>query len=225
MAGKGTIIGISALLIGVSAVGSYSVGVAKTKGDTVTQYLLTQDITVGQSLEGKYQEVQVPKSVSVSVDNLITDESVIKDSIAYTKLFKNQPLTSSVIGYKDSEDRNYDFALPITVEGAIANSLKTEEMVAIKVKFEDERDDAVVVPFIPVREIRTANGAKIEDDKEVPGFLMFLVSEQENIDLNNASKEGALFVVRYNDLNQDKLEKTYVKGKPAETKTEAKPEE
>lgn len=212
MPSKGIIVGISAILVGVSAVGGYGVGVAKTRGDTVTQYLLTQDVSVGDPLDGKYAEVKVPKDVSIAVDSLILDESVLKNSIAFTPLKRNQQITKSLIGSVDDQNRNFDFTIPITVEGAIANSLKENEMVAIMVKFKDERDSAVVVPFISVSEIRTSNGEKIADEKSIPGFLRFIVSNKENIDLDNASKEGSLFVVRYNDINKEKLTKTYVKG-------------
>lgn len=210
MASKAVIVGISAILVGASAVGGYAVGSAK--GDTVTQFRLTQDVTAGQPLEGNYEEAQVNSRDSVSKDALILDEGKIKSSIAYTNMYKHQAITSGSIGDKLDKVRNFDFAMPTTVEGSVANSIKPDEMVAIKVKYKDTRDDAVVVPFIPVSQIRTSNGAKVSSDSEVPSFLLFVVSNDENTDLNNASKEGTLFVVRYHDLNQTKLEKTYKKG-------------
>ena len=207
---KQVIVGISIVLIGSSALGGYIVGSAK--GDTVMQYQLTKDVTAGQPLDGAYQEVPVSSKDTISRDHLILDESLLKGSVAYVNMYKNQAITEGTIGEKVDKARNFDFAMPITVEGSVANTLKVNDMVAIKVKYKDNRDDAVVVPYIPVTDIRTSNGAKVDSTSAVPAYLLFEVSDEENIDLNNASKEGTLFVVRYHDLNQDKLTKTYKKG-------------
>lgn len=209
---KGLAIGVGAVLVGLAACGGYVMASSKYTSDLITQYRIVQDVTPGQSLEGKYEEVKVPSKYSEPDSDLVLDENKIVNSVAVVALHPNSAITNDVITEKGEEDRNFDFALPITVEGAIANSLKPGEMVAIKVKYKDNRDDAVVVPYIPVNEIRTSNGEVVQDEKSTPGFLMFVVSDDENIDLNNASKEGTLFVVRYKDLNGEKLEKTYKKG-------------
>lgn len=201
-----------ALVVMISFVGvgaSYFVGRNISRGDSITQFILTQNVDRGHPIEGKYVQVNVPSNVSVNPDHLILDEKELKGKVATMDMYKSQPITITSVSTEEHLERNFDFSMPITVEGAIANTLKVDDKVAIKVKFEDNRPDACVVPIIDVAELRTEVGGEIVDQSTVPGFVLFHTNDEESADLNAASKEGSLYVVRYRDISQPKLEKTY----------------
>lgn len=192
--------------------GGFFLGRNISRGETVRQFLLTQDVSRGHELKGKFKEVNMPLDKSVNPDDLITSQEQLEQLVAYMDMYKNQPITKSAVGKKDDIERNLDFAMPITVEGAIANSAQVDDLVAIKVKFQDDRADACVVPSINIADIKTSQGEPIVDSSTLPGFFLFNVTDEESADLNAASKEGSLYIVRYRDTSQQKLEKTYQRG-------------
>lgn len=206
-------IALMLILLAAGIVGAYLYGSTTLKGDCIKQFRLTQDVPRGHSIQGKFEEVSVTVKDSVASENLLVNAKDLENAYALTDMYRNESITKSDVGAKEDIERSIDFALPVTIEGALANSISTNDIVAIKVKFEDERQDACVVSSIPIKDIRTSNGEPIVDNSTLPGFLLFTVTDEENINLNSASKEGTLYVVRYTDLSQPKIEENYSKGK------------
>lgn len=207
---------ISILLVLTVIVGfvGFIVGGRMAKGDTITQFLLTQDVETGHPLEGKYEEVSVPTSSSIPPDNLIMSEDILSHAVASHKMYKHSPITTSdICEAKEDLDRNIDFSIETTVADTIANSITIGDRVAILVQFDDERDPAVIIPSTYIRNIKSTNGGVIADNSTSPGFLLIRVSESELVDLKNAYKEGTLYAVRYIDQTKPDLQKSYVKGK------------
>lgn len=203
------IVAILIMLIALSSFICFFIGKNISRGESVKQFVVTEDVKRGNPLAGKYKEKGVSSSDSMQKNILIISEADLKDKVASTDLYKNQSLTVTSACNKDDVERNLDFAMPITVEGSIANSIGRNEIVAIKVKYKDSRPDDCIVPSIPVTDIKTSNGEAIKDTNTLPGFLLFIVSNEESSLLNSASKEGSLYIVRYKDLNQPRLERTY----------------
>lgn len=203
------VVGVLIVLAAVGILVSFLVGKSASTGTAVEQFRLTTDVARGHSIEGKYEPVKESSNTSMSKDILVLDEDDLKGMVAATDMYKNQSITKSSIMREDEVKRNLDFSMTTDVAGTIANSLEANDLVAIKVKFDDERPDACVVPAIHVSDIKSTNGEEILDASTAPGFLLFRVSDEESSDLNAASKEGTLYVVRYIDITQEKLEKTY----------------
>ncbi|MNM46032.1 hypothetical protein D3C81_569620 [compost metagenome] len=209
-----TVITIAVVLLffAVGILGAYFVGYNKSRGESVKHFKLIKPVSRGHELLGAYEESSTPSNIAIPAENLVISESELKGKVAMYDLYTNEPITKSSIGLKESVDRNLEFSLSTTVESSLANSINIDDIVAIKVKFQDNREDAVVVPSIPVSNIKQTNGQPISKKEDVPGFFLFNVTNQEQNDLNSASKEGILYVTRYRDLSQPKLQKTYIQG-------------
>ena len=101
-------------------------------------------------------------------------------------------------------------AIPITVEGSVANSIKEGDLVAVKLTYKDaKKEDATVISQIKVKSIKTSNGEDIIDGSAVAAFVIFDVTDEEQSDIKNALKEGNLYCSKYNNLSQKPLQKTY----------------
>lgn len=204
------IIAVVVILAIVGCGSCYYLGMTYNLGETVTVFQLTDEVKKGGSISGKYIKTSVPKTSSVDASKTITSEEQLDGMVATTTMYRGQSLTVTSICKKEDVDRNLDFSIPATVDSTIANSLNQQDLVAIKVKFEDDRKDAVVLPDVTIDEIRTQNGESITEEGAVPGFLLFKVTNEESGILNDASKEGALYLVRYVDLSEPLLEQDYV---------------
>ena len=194
----------------VSTVVAYFVGISTAKGKSIKQYRLTENVLPGHSLEGKYEEAYVSEKDSIDIANLLVDASVIDEGVASTYLYKTSPITVSSVTTLEEVNRNFEVAIPITVEGSIANSVKEGDLVAIKLTYKDSRqEDATVIPRIKVKSVKTSNGEDIIDGSAVAAFIIFNVTDSEQSDIKNALKEGNLYCSKYNNLNQKPLDKTY----------------
>lgn len=216
---RSTFIGtvVTLLLIGgASTVGGYYLGNNKSKGDSVNQFMLTQDCPAGQSLKGKYVMVSRPKTESVDSTLLATDAKEIDESIARVDMFQHETvIESKITKLEEDTNRNLEFAVPTTVEGTVANSLMPGDIVAINVTYkakqgEQPKKDDVVVSQLTVAELRTSNGTVITEEKAaVPSFYIFKVTQEEYELLHNAATQGTLFAVKYSDLSAEPLKATY----------------
>lgn len=204
----GTIAVLIALIIVFTIVG-YALGGRNTSKGNRLAFQLTKDVAPGHSIEGCYKVVYLDSDVGLAADKVFKSEDDLKDMVAQVQLYENEQITRSNVCKKEDIDRNLEFSMETSTTGTIANGLSVNDKVAILVKFDDERDDAVVVSDIDIKGIKSSSGADITDDTTEPGFLVFRVNEEEAIDLNQASKEGSLYAVRYCDLGKDKLIKNY----------------
>lgn len=216
---KSTFMGTVATLLvlgGVSTFGGYYLGNNKSKGDSIKQFVLTQDCPAGQSLKGKYVMVSRPKTESVDSTLLATNSKDIDESVARVDMFQHETvIDSKITKLEEDKDRNLDFAIPTTVEGTVANSLKAGDVVAISLAYkaksgESTPKDEVVISQLTVSELRTSNGTLItEENAAVPSFYVFKVTQEEYELLHSASNKGTLFAVKYTDLSAKPLEATY----------------
>jgi len=199
----------------------YFLGLSTARGNSVKQYILTEDVSAGHSLQGKYTEALIPSNVSIDEKYLVMDESILDTYVATKDLRKNAPITVDDVISLEEQDRNFEVAIPITIEGSIANSIKAGDLVAIKLTYDEgKQEDAVVIPQITVSEIRSSNGAPIVDDSTVASFIIFKVTNEEQSLIKNALKEGSLYCAKYKDLNQEVLEQTYfVTDEPADAQS------
>ena len=211
------VIGILLLLVaGGSALG-FITGKKVTVSESVNQYVLTQDVSAGQSIAGKYVQSSRPKSNSVSTDKLVIDEELLKVGVAVVNMYKSQSVTKSSITTLENLDRNLVFNMPVTVESALANAAQNGDVVAIKIKFKEEKKDGaevsatdeVVISQIRIIEKRTTNGQSVTDEKSAPAYLMFDVTNEEMDRLNDASKKGLLYITKYRDLESEPLKEDY----------------
>lgn len=198
------------ILATVGSLGGYVVGRNAEKGSSIKQYLLTEDVEAGHSLKGKFKEVYVSGNTSVATDNLVLNANVLDNGVAAHKMYANSPITVSDVTTLEDLNRNIEVSFPIDVNGSIANSLKPGDVVSIKLTYKDEnKKDAVVIPQIKVKAVKSTSGTAIVDENTVVGYVIFDVTSEESSDVNNAKKEGTLYCAKYNDLNQKPLEKTY----------------
>lgn len=194
----------------VATVTSYFLGVSTARGASVKQYILAEDVDAGHSLKGKYVEAYVPEQTSLDMKHLVLDESVLDSYVAAYDLKKNSYISTNSLVKLEELERNFEVAIPITVEGSVGNSVKAGDVVAIKLTYsEGKQDDAVVVPQITVKDIRSTNGSPIVDDTSVAGFVIFDVTNEEQSLIKNALKEGALYCAKYKNLDKGSLEQTY----------------
>lgn len=194
----------------VGSVVSYFLGISASKGASLKQYILTEDVPAGHSLEGKYVEAYVPMNVSVEEKYLVMDESVLQKSVAKIDLRKNSQITVDDVVTLENKDRTFEVAIPITIEGSVANSIVAGDLVAVKLTYEEGRqEDAVVIPQITVKGVRSSNGSPIVDDTTVAAFVIFDVTNEEQSLVKNALKEGSLYCAKYKDLSQEVLKQTY----------------
>lgn len=194
----------------VTTITAYFLGISSARGASVKQYILTEDVDAGHSLKGKYIEAYVSESNSLDTKYLVLDESVLDSYVASYDLKKNSYISTTSLVKLEELERNFEVAIPITVEGSVANSVKPGDVVAIKLTYsEGKQEDAVVVPQISVKDIRSTNGAPIVDDTSVAGFVIFDVTNEEQSLIKNALKEGNLYCAKYKNLNQDSLEQSY----------------
>lgn len=208
------------ILLCVSTVGSYFYALSVSRGASIKQYLLIEDVKVGHSLEGKYKEQYVSEKTSLDEKNLIVDSTIIDSSVAAHDLYKNSPITPTNITKLSDLERKFEVAIPVTVEGSVANSIKPGDSVAVKLTYRDVlKEDAVVISRITVKDIKSSNGTAVTDDNVVTGFVIFDTTSSEQSDIKNALKEGTFYCAKYTDLGQKPLDKTY-NGPTASTKTE-----
>lgn len=202
---------IIALIITLaSTVFAYYIGFSSAKGESIKQYVLTEDVLPGHSFEGKYEEVYIPLEQSIDISNLVLDSSIIDDGVASSYMYKNSPITVNSVTTLNEIDRTFEVAIPITVEGSVANSIKEGDIVAVKLTYKDEkREDATVISQIKVKAIKTSNGEDIIDGSAVAAYIIFDVTDSEQSDIKNALKEGNLYCSKYNTLYQEPLQKTY----------------
>lgn len=200
----------SLIAVLVCSITAYFFGISSVKGDSIKQYVLTEDVKPGHSLKGKYTESYISSNDSINERNLVLDSSIIDDSIATGYMYTNSPITVTDLTTVDDTGRVFEVAFPITVEGSVANSIGQGDIVAIKLTYTDSKqEDATVVSRIKVKDVRTSNGASIVDDSSVAAFVIFDVTDVEQSDIKNALKEGDLYCSKYTRLDQEPLQKTY----------------
>lgn len=204
----GTIAALIVLMLIFTVLG-YVLGNRNTTKGSRMAFQLTKNVAPGHSIEGCYKVVYLDSDVGLVANNTFKSEDDLKGMVAQVQLYENEQITRSNVCKKEEVERNLDFSMETSTTGTIANSLEVGDTVAILVKFDDERDDAVVVSNIDVKGIKSSSGAEITDNTTEPGYLVFRVNEEEAVDLSQASKEGSLYVVRYKDVGQEKLTKTY----------------
>lgn len=198
------------VLTTVGSLGGFIFGKNSEKGNSVKQYLLTEDVSAGHSLKGKYREVYVAGNTSVSMENLVLNVNDLDNGVAAHDLFANSPLTTSDVTVLEDLSRNIEVSFPVSVTGSVANSIKVGDVVAIKLTYKDENKvDAVVVPQVKVKEVKSTSGTPVLDENTVVGYVIFDLTSDESSDVNNAMKEGSLYCAKYNDLSQKPLDKTY----------------
>lgn len=198
------------VLTTVGSFGGYIIGRNAEKGSSIKQYLLMEDVAAGHSLKGKYREVYVSGNTSVSVDSLVLNSNDLDNGVASHQLYANSPLTVTDVTTLDNLERNIEVSFPVSVTGAVANSIKPGDVVAVKLTYKDENKvDAVVVPQVKVKAVKSTSGTPVVDENTVVGYVIFDVTSEESSDVNNAMKEGSLYCAKYNDLTQKPLEKTY----------------
>lgn len=202
---------IIAVVIGTVGFGAaYLYGKSSERGESVKQYLVTEDIEPGHSLKGKYKEFFVSSKTSVDLSNLVVNANDLDSAVASTKLYKNSPITLTSITKLEELDRTVEFSFPIGVSGSVANSLQPGDVVAVKLTYKDStKDDAVVISRIKIKDVKSTSGTPVEDNKTLVGYVIADVSNKESSDINNAMKEGTLYCIKYTDLNQKPMEKTY----------------
>lgn len=207
------IISLLVILTAVGTTGGYLFGRQENIGEKVTEYRLTSDVQRGHSLKGKYQTVEVSVEDAINESNIVTSEDELQKAVALHDLYENQIITKTAIGIDEDVDRNLEFDLPTDVGGTLANSIQEGDIVAIKVKYEDSRTDACVLSKVRVSRIKTEDGTELSEDESTPGFLIMYVKNDELNKLNDASKEGTLYCVRYKDVDGEMLQENYEKGK------------
>lgn len=213
MVSKKTLIMTIIFFIVITTVGSfggYIFGRNAERGSSIKQYLLTEDVPAGHSLKGKYTEVYVSGNTSISMDNLVLNANELDNAVAAHQLYANSPLTTTDVTVLEDLNRNIEVSFPVSVTGSVANSIKAGDVVAIKLTYKDEnKADAVVVPQVTVKEVKSTSGTPVLDENTVVGYVIFDLTSDESSDVNNAMKEGSLYCAKYNDLGQKPLEKTY----------------
>lgn len=198
------------VLTTVGSMGGYMVGRNSEKGSAIKQYLLLEDVEPGHNFLGKYREVYVSGNTSVATENLVLNSTILDEGVATHKMYANSPITVADVTKLDNLERNIEVSFPIDVNGSVANSLKVGDVVCIKLTYKDEnKKDAVVIPQIKVKDVRSTSGTAVVDDNTVVGYVIFDVTSEESSDVNNAKKEGTLYCAKYNNLNQKPLDKTY----------------
>lgn len=198
------------VLTTVGSFGGYIIGRNAEKGSSIKQYLLMEDVSAGHSLKGKYREVYVSGNTSINVDSLVLNSNDLDNGVASHQLYANSPLTVTDVTTLDNLERNIEVSFPVSVTGAVANSIKPGDVVAVKLTYKDENKvDAVVVPQVTVKAVKSTSGTPVVDENTVVGYVIFDVTSEESSDINNAMKEGSLYCAKYNDLTQKPLEKTY----------------
>lgn len=198
------------VLTTVGSLGGFIFGKNSEKGSSIKQYLLTEDVSAGHSLKGKYREVYVSGNTSVSMENLVLNVNDLDNGVSAHDLFVNSPLTTSDVTVLEDLRRNIEVSFPVSVAGSVANSIKVGDVVAIKLTYKDENKvDAVVVPQVKVKEVKSTSGTPVLDENTVVGYVIFDLTSDESSDVNNAMKEGSLYCAKYNDLSQKPLDKTY----------------
>lgn len=213
MVSKKTLIMTIILFIVLTTVGSfggYIFGRNAEKGSSIKQYLLIEDVPAGHSLKGKYREVYVSGNTSISIDSLVLNANELDNGVAAHQLYANSPLTVTDVTVLEDLERNIEVSFPVSVTGAVANSIKEGDVVAIKLTYKDEnKADAVVVPQVSIKAVKSTSGTPVLDENTVVGYVIFDLTSDESSDVNNAMKEGSLYCAKYNDLSQKPLEKTY----------------
>lgn len=207
---RGLIVFSIMLIVCVIASGiSYLIGLQSKSGTMVTQFVLTQDVGVGQSLEGKYKEERRPSTVTINSDKLVISQEDIKDKVATRNLYRNQTISVDCLGTPEDIERNIEFTVPVTVDATLANSLRQGDRIALRLKYEELKLDATIVPNVKVLELRTSNGEPIVDQTTITGFIKVYVTKEESDNLNSATKEGQVYAVRYRDLTEEQLVADY----------------
>lgn len=201
------------VLTTIGSLGGFIVGKNSERGTSIKQYLLTEDVAAGHSFKGKYKEVYVAGNTSLEVDNLVLNTNELDSGVASHQLYANSPITVTDVTKLEDLDRNIEVSFPVSVTGTIANSIKVGDVVSVKLTYKDSnKKDAVVIPQIAVKAVKSTSGTPVLDENTVVGFIIFDVTSEESSDVNNAMKEGALYCAKYNDLSQKPLEKTYSIG-------------
>ena len=205
----------------VGSLGGYIVGRNAERGSSVKQYILTEDVDVGHSLKGKYREAYVSGNTSILVDNLVLNSHDLYNGVASHKMYANSPITVADVTKLEDLNRNIEVSFPVSVTGAVANSIKPGDVVAVKLTYKDEnKKDAVVIPQVKVKAVKSTSGTPVLDENTVVGYVIFDVTSEESSDVNNAMKEGSLYCAKYIDLTQKPLEKTYSVGSAIESSEE-----
>lgn len=209
------------ILSTVAGFGGFIIGKTSAEANSVKQYLLMEDVDVGHSLKGKYKEVYVSNKTSVESSNLVLDENIIANGVAAHKMYANSPITVTDVTTLEALDRNIEVSFPVSVTGSIANSIKPGDVVAVKLTYKDEnKKDAVVVPQVTVKAVKSTSGTPVLDENTVVGYVIFDVTSEESSDVNNAMKEGSLYCAKYTDLSEKPLEKTYSIGASVDAERE-----
>ena len=202
------------LAIGVG-VGGYFLGMKKMQGQTVQMYALTENISAGQSLKGKYSIIEKQKTTSINQEDLVLDMEELDNSIAICNMYRNQEISKSSITRAEDKERTLVFAMPVTVEGTVANMAQEGNMCAIKVRYTDndkeDQEDDVVIGSISVYQKRTSDGLVLQEGvKGTPAFVLFKVTDEEMNRLNSARKKGDLYLTLYSEIDKELfLEETY----------------
>lgn len=195
-----------------TAILGYIFGNRNVEKGSRMEFVLTKNVEAGHPIKGCYKIKYLSSYTGISQDCVFNSEKDLKGMVAQIALHTNEQITRYNVCKKEDRKRNLQFSLAVDTSATIANSVSTGDPVAIKVKFDDERPDAVVVPYITIKNIKSSSGAEITDGSTEPGFLVFRVTNEESVDLNAASKEGTLYVVKYYDVSKAKLKKNYVIG-------------
>lgn len=150
--------------------------------------------------------------VSEVVGDAITDEKDLVDKRVLTKIQENEQIVPDRLIEKSvGFDKSFVLhTIPVTAETVNANAIQRFDTVNICVKYDDGRPTAVVIPGIQVYSLRVSDGSEVQPgNKTVPAFANFLVSVENQAILDDASKQGTLYLSKYLATQEEQQVSTY----------------
>lgn len=182
-------------------------------GSSLNVVVVTRDINVGEQITQK--DIQIKKvSTKDAVNNLETNLQNIIGKRAIQKINRNQQITKDLliddILTFDSNSRFY--TIPVNVASTSGNMVNPWDYVDIIISYKEASKPAeIVLSKRIVYDIRTSDGKSYQETgKSSPGYATFVLTLDEIKIVDDALKQGTLYLSKYFDTNAKESEATYI---------------
>lgn len=180
--------------------------------------LARRDIGIGETLTNEDVYIlTVDKENILNFDAVHFDMEDIVDKKVLYPINQNQFIYKNYLLSKENwyEDK-VRYALPITIPGTVANSVRAGDYVDVLVAYSEEdineefpKNYDIVISKALIEELKDSNGLRVQEDSLIPSFALISFSYNELDNYLDAQNKGNIFLTIYDDPSIEASIPTY----------------
>lgn len=192
--------------------------IIKNPSDQVVVYRASRDINIGDTLSSDNIET-VYVDASDVVEGSVLDLESLKSKKAVTKITAHEQINENrlVDSSLDVNSNSVIYSIPINNSNTSAYSVNVGEYVCVMVKYKDSKPSQPVIPKIALYDLKSSDGVSVKTDPTIkPAYALILVTNPDSSEslkqlqyLDDASKQGDLYLAKYLDHDASVIESSY----------------